>query len=108
MEKMSPTAMTEARGLQSAERERIMGVTPTAAAMVVRNMGRRRRCPASVAASSRGMPLAHLLLNIIDEDDCISHHDAAYADQADKCHETEGVTGNQQSDRCTEKGQRYG
>ena len=33
-----------------------MGVTPTAAAMVVRKIGRSRRSPAWVAASSRGTP----------------------------------------------------
>ncbi|OPY60730.1 MAG: hypothetical protein A4E57_04368 [Syntrophorhabdaceae bacterium PtaU1.Bin034] len=49
------------------------------------------------------MPLRDLLVNIIDEDDCISHHDAAYADKTYECHETEGVRGNKQSERRTKK-----
>src|SRR5208337_4743375 len=49
MDHINPTAITLASGLQSADRERIIGLTPTAAAIVVRNIGRRRRCPASVA-----------------------------------------------------------
>ena len=40
------------------EPERIIGVTPTAAAMVVRKMGRNLRSPASTAASSIPMPSA--------------------------------------------------
>ena len=58
MEKINPTASTLARGLQSLEPEMIMGVTPTAAAMVVRKMGRRRRSPAWVAACT--LSLIHI------------------------------------------------
>ena len=62
MEHISPTAMTLASGLQRLDLERIMGVTPTAAAMVVRKIGRIRRAPASRAAYSRVSPSASLSL----------------------------------------------
>ena len=106
MEKMSPTAMTEARGLQSAERERIIGVTPTAAAIVVRNLAA-TTLPGLCSRFLQRVPLGDLLLNIIYEDDRVSHHDTANADKADKCHETKGVMRNKQSERCTKKRQRY-
>jgi hypothetical protein len=62
IEKTRPKAMTLARGLQRLDPERIIGVTPTAAAIVVRKIGRSRRAPASCAACSRGSPSATLSL----------------------------------------------
>ena len=84
MEQISPTAMTLASGLHKLDPERIIGSTPTAAAIVVRKMGRRRRSPASVCGQLKRVPFAHFLINIVDENDCVSDHDTA---QADKSHE---------------------
>ena len=52
----SPKAITLAIGDQRLEPERIMGMTPTAAAAEVRKMGRNRRSPASSAACSSSAP----------------------------------------------------
>ena len=49
-------AITLASGLHKLDPDKIMGVTPTAAAIVVRKIGRRRRWPASVAACSKECP----------------------------------------------------
>ena len=54
--------MTLASGLHRLDPERIIGVTPTAAAMVVRKIGRMRRLPASRAACSSELPLGDPLV----------------------------------------------
>ena len=56
MEETSPTAITLASGPHKLDPERIIGETPTAAAIVVRKIGRKRRSPASVAACSSERP----------------------------------------------------
>jgi hypothetical protein len=48
--------MTLASGDHMLDPERIIGVTPTAAAIEVRKMGRKRRSPASSAAFSSSTP----------------------------------------------------
>jgi hypothetical protein len=58
IENRRPKAITLANGLQRLDPEIIIGVTPTAAAMVVRKMGRSRLAPASRAACSRVSPSA--------------------------------------------------
>src|ERR1035438_4530391 len=56
IEPTNPKAIALPSGDHMLEPERIMGVTPTAAAIVVRKMGRNLRSPASMAASSTGTP----------------------------------------------------
>jgi len=62
MEEIKPTAITLASGLHKLDPATIIGVTPTAAAIVVRKMGRSRRSPASMAALSIGRPSRSLSL----------------------------------------------
>ena len=56
MVKSKPKQTTVPSGPQSGERLRIMGITPTAAAIDVRKIGRMRRFPAAIAAASSPMP----------------------------------------------------
>ncbi|MPM45838.1 hypothetical protein SDC9_92530 [bioreactor metagenome] len=53
---VTPKAITLAMGLQSDEPERIIGNTPTAAAIAVRKTGRKRRFPDSMAAVRISIP----------------------------------------------------
>jgi hypothetical protein len=98
METSRPKAITLASGDQRLDPERIMGTTPTAAAIVVRKIGRKRRSPASIAACTNGVPAFGALVDGINQDDGVAHHESAQADNADKGCEAKGVSRDKQSE----------
>jgi hypothetical protein len=106
IEEISPTAITLASGLHKLDPEIIMGVTPTAAAIVVRKMGRRRRSPASMAALSSELPSRSFSFDVIDQDDGVPHDDSGERDHAGEGREAERIAREQQPQHGAEHGER--
>jgi hypothetical protein len=92
IEKTSPKAVTAPSGPHRVEPEAIIGITPTAAAMEVRKIGRMRRLPAARAASKDEIPRAQLV-GVAHQDDAVAHHDAHQSDDPMKAVMQNGYPG---------------
>ena len=106
IEPTSPNAMVLPRGDHILEPERIIGVTPTAAAMVVRKIG-----PQPALARFDGCFLdcdafRHSGADIVDQDDGVAHDHAAQTDDAQERREAEWIPCHQQAERRAQQPER--